>query len=272
MRSINHLQRGAKLAPLVAAVAFAVDRGGRRLLVWHAPGAATAVHARWRRPLPSRPRLPMRAPARKVLYWHDPMVPGQKFDKPGKRPFMDMDLVPVYADEAPSGGVAISARQRRTSACAPPLATEGTLETGFTAVGAVGVDERSTHRGAGAQPRLRREAARARAVRRRVGAGSRWPSSTCPIGSRRRRNCWRSRRARKPDVAQARRRGAPAPALLGMPDGRDRANRARRQAVGARHGDGAAMRHRVGNRRARRHGGHAGHDAVQARGHSARCG
>lgn len=37
---------------------------------------------------------------RKVLYWHDPMVPGQKFDKPGKSPFMDMQLVPVYADEA----------------------------------------------------------------------------------------------------------------------------------------------------------------------------
>jgi Cu(I)/Ag(I) efflux system membrane fusion protein len=39
------------------------------------------------------------ASGRKVLYWHDPMVPGQKFDKPGKSPFMDMDLVPVYADE-----------------------------------------------------------------------------------------------------------------------------------------------------------------------------
>ena len=32
---------------------------------------------------------------RKVLYWHDPMVPGNKFDKPGKSPFMDMQLVPV---------------------------------------------------------------------------------------------------------------------------------------------------------------------------------
>ena len=35
---------------------------------------------------------------RKVLYWQDPMVPGRKFDKPGKSPFMDMQLVPVYAD------------------------------------------------------------------------------------------------------------------------------------------------------------------------------
>ncbi|MGE0665780.1 MAG: efflux RND transporter periplasmic adaptor subunit [Sphingomonadales bacterium] len=41
--------------------------------------------------------------ARKVLYWHDPMVPGQRFDKPGKSPFMDMDLVPVYADEGSEG-------------------------------------------------------------------------------------------------------------------------------------------------------------------------
>ena len=35
----------------------------------------------------------------KVLYWYDPMVPQQKFDKPGKSPFMDMELVPKYADE-----------------------------------------------------------------------------------------------------------------------------------------------------------------------------
>lgn len=46
---------------------------------------------------------------RKVLYWHDPMVPGQKFDKPGKSPFMDMQLVPVYADEAGGeGGVTVN--------------------------------------------------------------------------------------------------------------------------------------------------------------------
>ena len=45
---------------------------------------------------------------RKVLYWHDPMVPGQKFDKPGKSPFMDMQLVPVYADEGASEGVKVS--------------------------------------------------------------------------------------------------------------------------------------------------------------------
>jgi hypothetical protein len=44
---------------------------------------------------------------RKVLYWTDPMVPGFKSDKPGKSPFMDMQLVPVYEDEAGAGGAPI---------------------------------------------------------------------------------------------------------------------------------------------------------------------
>ena len=35
----------------------------------------------------------------KVLYWYDPMRPDQHFDKPGKSPFMDMDLLPKLADE-----------------------------------------------------------------------------------------------------------------------------------------------------------------------------
>jgi hypothetical protein len=45
---------------------------------------------------------------RKVLYWTDPMVPGHRSDKPGKSPFMDMDMVPVYADDA--GATTVSVR------------------------------------------------------------------------------------------------------------------------------------------------------------------
>jgi len=42
---------------------------------------------------------------RKILYWQDPMYPGSHFDKPGKSPFMDMKLVPVYSDgEDNTGG------------------------------------------------------------------------------------------------------------------------------------------------------------------------
>lgn len=47
------------------------------------------------------------AQERKALYWYDPMVPDQHFDKPGKSPFMDMQLVPKYADGATTAGVRI---------------------------------------------------------------------------------------------------------------------------------------------------------------------
>lgn len=48
-------------------------------------------------PAPSASPIPPRE--KKVLYWTDPMTPGYRSDKPGKSPFMDMDLVPVYADD-----------------------------------------------------------------------------------------------------------------------------------------------------------------------------
>lgn len=51
---------------------------------------------------------------RRVLYWYDPMLPQQRFDKPGKSPFMDMQLVPKYADDAPVGGVAVDPRVAQT--------------------------------------------------------------------------------------------------------------------------------------------------------------
>ena len=53
---------------------------------------------------------------RRVLYWHDPMVPGQKFDKPGKSPFMDMQLVPVYADEGVDEGT-VKVSPRNSTPC-----------------------------------------------------------------------------------------------------------------------------------------------------------
>jgi Cu(I)/Ag(I) efflux system membrane fusion protein len=42
------------------------------------------------------------AQPRPVLYWYDPMVPAQHFDKPGKSPFMDMQLLPRYAGDGPA--------------------------------------------------------------------------------------------------------------------------------------------------------------------------
>jgi membrane fusion protein, copper/silver efflux system len=42
-------------------------------------------------------------PERRVLYWYDPMKPEVHFDHPGQSPFMDMKLVPKYADEETAG-------------------------------------------------------------------------------------------------------------------------------------------------------------------------
>jgi RND family efflux transporter MFP subunit len=46
---------------------------------------------------------PAAAGEKKVLYWYDPMKPEVHFGKPGKSPFMDMQLLPRYAEEKPAG-------------------------------------------------------------------------------------------------------------------------------------------------------------------------
>ncbi len=60
-----------------------------------------------------------------VLYWYDPMVPGQKFDKPGKSPFMDMQLEPKYADEG--GGEA----NKDSEAAAVTISSQTTQNLGI---------------------------------------------------------------------------------------------------------------------------------------------
>lgn len=83
------------------------------------------------------------APERKVLYWYDPMTPGQRFDKPGKSPFMDMDLVPRYADETQDdGGVTISARQQQNLGVKTAPAVMRQLDPQLSAFGTVATDER----------------------------------------------------------------------------------------------------------------------------------
>jgi Cu(I)/Ag(I) efflux system membrane fusion protein len=82
------------------------------------------------------------AAERKVLYWHDPMVPGQKFDKPGKSPFMDMQLVPVYADEAGDSGVKVSPQVQQNLGIRTAVVTRAEVSSAFDAVGAVQFDER----------------------------------------------------------------------------------------------------------------------------------
>ena len=83
------------------------------------------------------------AAGKQVLYWYDPMHPEQKFDKPGKSPFMDMQLVPKYAGEAADAGtVSISPQMVQNLGVRTAEAKRGALEQRFEAVGAVAFDER----------------------------------------------------------------------------------------------------------------------------------
>ncbi|HVS27174.1 MAG TPA: efflux RND transporter periplasmic adaptor subunit [Burkholderiales bacterium] len=80
---------------------------------------------------------------KKILYWHDPMKPEQKFDKPGKSPFMDMQLVPVYAGaDGDEGKVTISPRVQQNLGVRTTEVTQGALAPAVEAVGNVAYNER----------------------------------------------------------------------------------------------------------------------------------
>lgn len=80
---------------------------------------------------------------RKVLYWYDPMHPEQRFDKPGKSPYMDMDLLPKYASEG--GGddtiVEVDPRMAQNLGIRTATVTRGAILHSVDAVGAIEVDE-----------------------------------------------------------------------------------------------------------------------------------
>ena len=80
----------------------------------------------------------------RILYWHDPMVPGQRFDKPGKSPFMDMPLVPVYADEAQGAGVAINPTISQNLGVRTAIVRRGPVQASIEAQGVVTQNERAT--------------------------------------------------------------------------------------------------------------------------------
>ncbi len=118
---------------LVAIGAFLVGRMDSRRASMSVAGASSGASA---------------PAARQVLYWHDPMVPSQRFDKPGKSPFMDMQLVPVYADAdagagaGASSGVKVSATVQQNLGIRDATVRRATMSSSFDAVGAVQFDER----------------------------------------------------------------------------------------------------------------------------------
>ena len=84
---------------------------------------------------------------RAVLYYHDPMVPGKKFDAPAKSPFMDMMLVPVYAGGAGGAGadsssVTVSPRIQQNLGLRTAEVVQGRLAPQVQAVGNIVWNER----------------------------------------------------------------------------------------------------------------------------------
>lgn len=78
-----------------------------------------------------------------VLYWYDPMYPQQRFDKPGKSPFMDMELVPKYAGGGDTaGGVQINPAVTQNLGLRQAVVERITLSTVAEASGIIGFNER----------------------------------------------------------------------------------------------------------------------------------
>lgn len=122
----SHLRYAAAAAGLIL-LGGALGLGLSRLGADRAAPAATA------------------AGEREVLYWYDPMVPDQKFDRPGKSPFMDMDLVPRYADEAAGAapGVRIDPALVQSLGARYATVRRGTLEADVVAPAVVEFNDRN---------------------------------------------------------------------------------------------------------------------------------
>ena len=86
-------------------------------------------------------------PARKILYWVDPMHPAYKSDKPGIAPDCGMKLVPVYddnrkpTDAAPDGAIHVSADKQQLIGVQFGTASYTTRTETIHAVGRVAQDE-----------------------------------------------------------------------------------------------------------------------------------
>ena len=79
----------------------------------------------------------------KVLFWYDPMYPQQRFENPGKSPFMDMQLVPKYADAGGEGaGIKIDPSVLQNLGARTVAVSRISLATQIEASGLIGYNER----------------------------------------------------------------------------------------------------------------------------------
>ncbi len=118
------------LIAVLILIAAALGAAGERWL--HFPAALASV-AR------STPRA---APARRVLYWYDPMQPSVHFDHPGKSPSMNMDLLPKYATSGGSSAVLIPTAQSQALGMRLGTVHRGLLRSHLHVSAVVAYDDR----------------------------------------------------------------------------------------------------------------------------------
>ncbi|MCC6786623.1 MAG: efflux RND transporter periplasmic adaptor subunit [Hyphomonadaceae bacterium] len=81
---------------------------------------------------------------RQVLYWYDPMRPEVHFDRPGRSPFMAMDLVPRYADETQGeAGVRIDPGVAQNLGVRLATVERSTIARSVLAAGVIAFNERN---------------------------------------------------------------------------------------------------------------------------------
>lgn len=118
-----------------------VQLGGAALALAIVAGGAGYGIAQWKAEK-AAPAHAQNGP--KILYWYDPMVPSQHFDKPGKSPFMDMELVPKYADQGAGdeSGIAIDPARAQSLGLRIAEAQSGVLGSSLNATGTIEFNER----------------------------------------------------------------------------------------------------------------------------------
>ena len=125
--TLNSLQR-SQLAAAFAAVALAAGAGGYFLAgTKSAPSSASG-------------------PARKPLYYYDPMVPGEHYDNPDSLSSMGMKTIPKYADDSggPSAvpGVRIDPSSMQGLGIRLATVTNGMLAGSLDVTGAIDFNQR----------------------------------------------------------------------------------------------------------------------------------
>lgn len=123
---------------------FSTPSGRAVVLAVLASGAIGYGVARWNAPAVSSTAA--NAPAKKILYYYDPMVPLEHYDNPGTLSSMGMKTVPRYADsdQAAGGtpGVKIDPATAQNFGMRVVTVTRGALSEGLTVTGVIDFNQR----------------------------------------------------------------------------------------------------------------------------------